>query len=193
LPHACASLRAMNPLPQRAHVVAGRERNGVIELYGGCQAPCGHTHGWRPSPMIAHNHQSTARSTQRPESGDAERHQRAEGPGAELQCTHFARPHPNADRRPDGQSITGYGGDGGNQDWLAHGPELSLVAATSLPAGDLARTMIPQDKDEDPSIVSIRHNSESVPGVKPDGGTISGAGHRIPGAPPRRQTAWLGW
>ena len=73
--------------------------------------------------------------------GDAERQQRAEGPGAELQRAHFARPHPNADRRPDGQSVARHGGDGGDQDRIAHDPELSLVAAAPLPAGNLARAV----------------------------------------------------
>ena len=79
--------------------------------------------------------------SERPAAGNAERQQRAEGPGAELQRAHFARPHRNADRRPDGQPVAGHGGDGGNQDRLAHDPELSLVAAAALPAGDLARTV----------------------------------------------------
>ena len=49
----------------------------------------------------------------------------------------------DADRRPDGQSVARHGGDGGDQDRLAHDPELSAVAAAALPAGDLARAVAP--------------------------------------------------
>ena len=77
----------------------------------------------------------------RPRPGSAERQQRAEGPGAELQRAHLARPHPDADRRPDGQSVARHGGDGRDQDRLAHDPELSAVAAAALPAGDVARAV----------------------------------------------------
>ena len=78
---------------------------------------------------------------QRPDAGDAERHQRAEGPGAELQRAHFARSHQDADRRQDGQSVARHGGDGGDQDRIAHDPELSAVAVAPLPAGSLARAL----------------------------------------------------
>src|SRR5262249_5823793 len=44
-------------------------------------------------------------------------------------------------RRPNGQSILRHGGDGGNQDRVPHDPELSLVAAHPLPAGDPARAL----------------------------------------------------
>ncbi len=67
--------------------------------------------------------------------------QRADGPGAQLQRAHLARPHQNANRRPNGQSIPRHGGDGGNQDRIARDPELSLVAAHPLPAGDPARAV----------------------------------------------------
>ena len=40
------------------------------------------------------------------------------------------------------ESITRHGGDGGNQDWIARDPELSLVPAASIPAGNLARALI---------------------------------------------------
>ena len=81
--------------------------------------------------------------SQRPRTGNAERYQRTEGPGAKLQRTYFARPHKNADRRPNGQFVTRHGGDGGNQDRVTHDFELSLVAAPPLPAGNLAREMKP--------------------------------------------------
>ena len=67
--------------------------------------------------------------------------QRAARPGAELHRAHFARPHADADRRPDGQSVARHGGDGGNQDRITHDPELSLVTAAPLPAGDIARAV----------------------------------------------------
>ncbi len=51
--------------------------------------------------------------------GTAERIQRAERPGTELQRAHFAGPNQNADRRQDGQSVTRHGGDGGDQDRIA--------------------------------------------------------------------------
>ena len=63
------------------------------------------------------------------------------GQGAELQRARFARPHRNADRRPDGQPLAWYGGDRGNKNRIAHDLELPLVAAAPLPAGDLARTV----------------------------------------------------
>ena len=47
----------------------------------------------------------------------------------------------DADRRPDGQSVARHGGDGGDQDRLAHDPELSPVAVAPLPAGDPARAL----------------------------------------------------
>ena len=40
-----------------------------------------------------------------------------------------------------GQPVARHGGDGGDQDRLAHHPELSAVAAAALPAGDLARAV----------------------------------------------------
>jgi len=66
---------------------------------------------------------------------------RAGRPGAELQRPHLARPRQNADRRPDGQFVTWHGGDGGSQDGIAHDPELSLIAAAALPAGDFTRAV----------------------------------------------------
>src|SRR5262249_4974936 len=42
---------------------------------------------------------------------------------------------------PDGQFVTWHGGDGGNQDGIAHDPELSLIAAAALPAGGFTRAV----------------------------------------------------
>ena len=86
-----------------------------------------------------HHPRPPAGPRRRPRAGDAKRHQRAQGPGAELQRPHFTRPQPDADRRPAGQPVAGHGGDGGDQDGLAPDPELSPVAAAALPAGNVAR------------------------------------------------------
>ena len=64
---------------------------------------------------------SPAGPFQRSDSGAAERNQRAEGPGTELQRAHFARSHQHGDRRQGGQSIARHGGDRGNQDGIADG------------------------------------------------------------------------
>ena len=48
---------------------------------------------------------------------------------------------PDADRRPDGQSITRHGGDGGNQDRIAHGHQLFALPAAAIQTRELARTL----------------------------------------------------
>ena len=39
------------------------------------------------------------------------------------------------------QSVAGHGGDRGNQDRIAHDPELSADAAAAIPAGNAARAV----------------------------------------------------
>src|SRR5262249_23463736 len=51
------------------------------------------------------------------------------------------RPHANADRGPDGQSVAGHGGDGRNQNRLAPDPELSVVAIAPLPQRHVGRAV----------------------------------------------------
>ncbi len=46
-----------------------------------------------------------------------------------------------ADRRQDGQSVSRHGGDRGNQDGIADGPELSAFAVAALPPGSFARAL----------------------------------------------------
>ena len=74
--------------------------------------------------------------------GAQTRQQRAQRPGAELQRPHLARSHADADRRPPGQPVAGHGGDGGDQDRLAHHSELSAIAVAALPARDHAGTLV---------------------------------------------------